>query len=76
MCFDVPYPLPIDREICFDVGGRREWLRGMLGYELNTGPVGAKSSVRLFRSSGSASVWLVSEGTIIPLVFLLIYLYK
>ena len=48
----------------------------MLGYEQNTGPVGAKSSVHLFRSSGSASGWLVSEGIIIPLVFLPIYLCK
>jgi hypothetical protein len=53
----------------YAVGGRSEWLRVMYSYEMNTGPVGVKFSVLLFRSSGSASGWIVSEGIIIPLLF-------
>ena len=56
--------------------GEESGLQGCVGYEHNTGPVGAKSSVGLFRSTDSASGWLVREGTIIPLVVLLTYLYK
>jgi hypothetical protein len=43
----------------------KEWLRMVFSDGLNTGPVGVKSSVLLYRLSGSGSGWLVSEGIII-----------
>ena len=50
-----------DREVYCDVRGRREWPRVMFSDGLNTGSVAVKHSVLLFRSSDSASGWLVSE---------------